>query len=192
MGRSILKAAAGSLRTAPAPPACVTKASSPVPESTVSTPVPIPTRGPVTAALDALVRGAQGELGGREAEPGQHLPALALGGAAEMGFSRSGPHACPQILGAGGPWETENPTPYPWHCCQREGLLVLFCPYPTPKTASMRAGSTSLERASSLGKTPVRCASVRWVRATLRGGALWGAGTVGAEAGEWPCGQVVR
>lgn len=53
MERSTPKAAAGCPLTALAPPACVTRASSPVPTSSVSAPVPSPTRGPVTAALDA-------------------------------------------------------------------------------------------------------------------------------------------
>lgn len=54
MGRSTPKAVAGSPPTVPALPACVTRVSSPVPMSSVSAPVPSPTRGPVTAALDAL------------------------------------------------------------------------------------------------------------------------------------------
>ncbi|XP_013358713.1 PREDICTED: kielin/chordin-like protein [Chinchilla lanigera] len=53
MGTSTLKAVAGCSLTALAPPACVTRASSPVPTSSVSAPVPSLTRGPVTAALDA-------------------------------------------------------------------------------------------------------------------------------------------
>lgn len=60
-----------------------------------------------------------------------------------------------------------------WHCCQPEGSLVPFCSYPTPKAVSTRAGSMSQGTASSLGQTPVKCASVRWVRAVLRGGAPW-------------------
>lgn len=109
-GRSTLKAAAGRLRTAPAPPACVTRASSPVPASSVSSPVPIPTRGPVTAALDALVRGARGGPGWQGGRAWSASPALAPGGTAETGFSRSGPHACTHPNPGGwGPWETETP-----------------------------------------------------------------------------------
>lgn len=60
MGRSTLKAVAGSPPTAPVPPACVMRVSSPVPASSVSPPVPSLTWGPVTAALHALVLGAWG------------------------------------------------------------------------------------------------------------------------------------
>lgn len=38
-------------------------------------------------------------------------------------------------------------------------------------------------RASSLGQTPAKCASVRWVRAVLRGGDSLGAAETGGEAG---------
>lgn len=131
-GRSTLKAVAGSLRTALAPPACVTKASSPVPESSVSAPVPIPTRHPATAALDALVLGAWGGAGGGGAVPGQLLPALALGGVAKIGFSRSGPHSCthPNPGGSGSLRDREL---HPWHCCQPEGSLVLSALTPPPR-----------------------------------------------------------
>lgn len=53
--------------------------------------------------------------------------------------------------------------------------------------------------ASSLGQIPVKCASVRWVRAMLRGGAPWGQpghcrqqALGGSETGECPSGQEVR
>lgn len=102
----------------------------------------------------------------------------------------------PQSWGLGSLGDRE---PHPWHCCQPEGSLVLFCSYPTPKTVSMRAGSMSQGTASSLAQTPVKCASVRWVRAMLRGGAPWGQpghcgqqALGGSETGECPSGQEVR
>ncbi|XP_039716699.1 kielin/chordin-like protein isoform X8 [Pteropus medius] len=99
MERSVLKAAAGSLPAAPAPPARVTRASSPVPASSVSAPAPSPTRGPATAALDA-------------------------------------------------------------------------------RTVSMKAGSMSQGRASSLGQTPVKCASVSC--------SLWGLPAFAVTGGSVP------
>lgn len=77
MGRSILKVVAGCLPTAPAPSACVTRASSPVPKSSVPVPASSPSRRPVTAALGVLVLGT---WCGREPwVGGEHLPAFSVG-----------------------------------------------------------------------------------------------------------------
>lgn len=173
MGRSTLKAVAGSLPTAPAPPACVTRALSPVPESSVSAPVPSPTRGPVTAALDALVLGVWGGAGtARTQSPVAIFLPLPWAGGQGSPVPGWSPFLHTLILSARG---SVSPAPgtaaslkAPWSC---------FALTPSPKTVSTRAESMSPGRASSLGQTPAKCASVRWVRAALRGGD-WG-GTAG-------------
>lgn len=60
-----------------------------------------------------------GGVGGREAVPGQCLPALALGGAAETSLSGSGFYFCTHPNPGGwGPWGTEDATQLkaPWSC----------------------------------------------------------------------------
>lgn len=171
MGRSTLKAVAGSLPTALAPPACVTRASSPVPTSNVSAPVPSPTRRPVTVVLDARVLGMGGGAGMAQR---QHLISIFL----PLYWSGWQRRAVPEVAlilihpnpEGWGCWGAENATPgiaaslkSPWSCSAL-----------TRKTVSMRAGSMSQGRASSLGQTPVKCASVRWVRAMLGGWSITG------------------
>lgn len=47
-------------------------------------------------------------------------------------------------------------------------------------------------RASSLGQTPVKCASVRWVTATLRGGEAWTLGGTNTMRVREDCASVAR
>lgn len=160
-GRNTLRVVAGCLPTAPAPPACATRASSPVPKSSVSAPASGPSRGPVTAVLAVLVLGT---WRGREPWAGAST-FLLLRWARWQGWVRGGSrrsslHSCtllsPRV--GDGSWRVGGPPP---------GMGAGPKVPPPPvfsshlKAVSMRAGSMSLGRASSLEQTPAKCASVR-------------------------------
>lgn len=101
-------------------------------------------------------------------------------------------------LGGWGTWGGREP--HPWHCCQPEVSLVLFCSYPTPQDCEHKGRKYEPGESFQPGADPceVCICEVGEGHAEGRGTmrvqpgryeeqALWG-----SETGVCPCGQEVR